>query len=73
MSSLSKHKTTLKRLEKVSADKNPTKYVSVVYMDNYTGKIDWPDNPNPAGVLVAPKPMSIEEWESFKGRSDKIS
>jgi len=70
MSSLSKHKSTLKRLKKINDEKNPVKYVSVVYMDNYTGEIDWPENPNPAGVLVAPKKMSCSEWsDAYKNGS----
>lgn len=69
MSSLQKHQSTLKRLKKINDEKHPVKYISVVYMDNFTGKIDWPENPNPTGVLVAPKRMSFLEWSSAGNRN----
>ncbi len=61
--SLSKYQNTLKRLKKINAEQNPIKYVSVVYMDNETGEIDWHPNSNPSGVLVVPMPMTEAEWQ----------
>ena len=41
------------------------KRLSVVYM-NDDGSIDWPDNPA-TGVLVVPRPMSVDEWAKRYG------
>jgi hypothetical protein len=40
------------------------KKVSVVYFDQ-DGNIDWPDNCNESGILLVPKPMTVEEWEAY--------
>lgn len=61
MGNISKHQSTIKRLAKINSEKNPTKLISVVYM-NDDGTIDYPENCAP-GVLVVPKPMTIENWE----------
>jgi hypothetical protein len=60
--SISKHKNTLKTLEKINDKINPTCYVSVVHMDE-NGQIENVENLNPSGILVVPKPMTLQEWE----------
>ena len=61
--SISKHKNTLKTLEKINDKINPIQYTSVVYMDK-NGVMEHVENPNPSGVLVVPKPMTMQEWEN---------
>lgn len=64
MSTLTAIQSKLKKLEKKNNANNPKRLRSVVYMDK-NRNIEWPDDLstlNP-GVLVAPKPLSPEEWQ----------
>ncbi len=56
--------STISRIKKKLPAEKST--VSVVFFDSETGEIDWPpeDQINKRGVLLAPKPVTMEEWET---------
>jgi len=64
MAGLSALNSKLKTLQGVTVQVIKGRNVSVVYM-NEDGTIDWPDNANPEGVLLVPKPCNEDEWESM--------
>jgi hypothetical protein len=65
MSGLSAMKSKLKYLGSVTIGKIKGRQQSVVFM-NAEGEIQWPDNPNEKGVLVAPRRCSsVDEWYSL--------
>jgi hypothetical protein len=56
----------IRSLNRVARNALAPKVVSVVHYDE-NGVIYWPENPNPGGVLVVPRPCTAEEWQR-KGR-----
>ena len=67
MKGLTSIESKLRTLDKAANEQRRGDYVSVVRYDMITGEVDWPDSPNPSGVLLAPRPCSLDEWEALGG------
>lgn len=62
MAGIAAIKSKLRTLEQVAVEKQHSNSVSVVRY-NRDRNIEWPEYPNPRGVLLVPKPCSAKEWE----------